>query len=252
MPRYDIASHRLYVLADLAEGAIAPLDPAQLNYLLNVLRMEAGAKLLAFNGRDGEWLVELVQPTRKTALLKALEQTRPQSVTSRITYAFAPLKSARLDYIVQKAVEMGAGTIVPVLTQRTQVHRLKEERLAANAIEAAEQCGVLAIPRMDPEVKFTAWLKDLSAQTLLVFCDEDAEIADPITALRAHHGAEHITVLIGPEGGFDPREREMLLAHTRLCRISLGPRILRADTAAVAAMALVQVALGDWCTAPSA
>ena len=248
MARYDFASQRLFVNADLSAGKTVPLEREQINYLVNVLRMETGAKVLIFNGRDGEWLAELVQPTRKTAVLNTLEQTRAQTPPSRITYAFAPLKSARLDYIVQKAVEMGVSAMVPVLTQRTQVNRLKDERLFANAIEAAEQCGILSLPVIHPECKFAQWLRDLPATSLLVFCDEDAEAKDPIVALRAHRGAQEIVVLIGPEGGFDPREREALLARAGTCRLSLGPRILRADTAAVAALAAVQIALGDWVT----
>ena len=245
MARYDFATHRLYVTGALAAEAVLPLEPAQTNYLLNVLRMEEGAKLLAFNGRDGEWLTELKKPTRKTAVLVAREQTRPQEPAGPIRYAFAPLKSARLDYIVQKAVEMGAGRIVPVLTQRTQVSRLKEDRLVANAIEAAEQCGVLSLPAIEAEVKLAPFLAHLSPQTLLIFCDEDTEIADPVAALVMHRGAEDVVVLIGPEGGFTAEEREMILRHARICRLSLGPRILRADTAAVAALALVQAVLGD-------
>lgn len=246
MARYDFASHRLFVDYPLAIGVDAPLNPAQTNYLLNVLRMSAGAKLLVFNGREGEWRAELAQPTRKTAVLRLIERVRAQEAAPPVRHAFAPLKAARLDYLVQKAVEMGAGRIVPVLTQRTQVSRLKEERLQANAIEAAEQCGILAVPEIEPEVKLPVFLAGLPADELLVFADEDAEIADPVAALRAAPGAGHVTVLIGPEGGFTPEERALILRHAKLCRLSLGPRILRADTAAVAAMALVQAVLGDW------
>lgn len=245
MARYDIATHRLFVSGDLAPERVLPLEPGQMNYLLNVLRMEEGAKLLVFNGRDGEWRASLGKPTRKTAVLHILDQTRPQTPAGRIRYAFAPLKAARLDYMVQKAVEMGAASLIPVLTQRTQVSRLKDERLAANAIEAAEQCGVLSLPAIEAEVKLAPFLAQLSSQTLLIFCDEDTEIADPIAALVMHRGAEDIVVLIGPEGGFTAEEREMILRHARICRLSLGPRILRADTAAVAALALVQAVLGD-------
>lgn len=246
MPRHDFASQRLAVRGPLSSGATLALDPGQMNYLTNVLRMEAGAKLLVFNGQDGEWLAELVQPSRKIAAIRAIERLRAQPAPSPITYAFAPLKSARLDYLVQKAVEMGAGVLVPVLTRRTQVSRLKAERLQANVIEAAEQCGVLALPEIRPEIRFPEWLKALPAGQLLVFCDEDAEPADPVTLLRGHAGHQGIVVLVGPEGGFDPAEREALLARENSCRISLGPRILRADTAAVAALAVVQTALGDW------
>lgn len=246
MARYDFASHRLFVAGDLAQGALVPVDAAQMNYLLNVLRMEEGACLLAFNGRDGEWQAEVRKPTRKTAVLAILARTRPQTPPGPIRYAFAPLKSARLDYMVQKAVEMGAGRIVPVITQRTQVSRLKAERLAANAIEAAEQCGILAPPEIEPEMKLAAFLAALKPDELLIFADEDAEGADPVATLAAAPDAARVTVLIGPEGGFTPEERAAILRHAPLCRLSLGPRILRADTAGVATLALAQGVLGDW------
>jgi 16S rRNA (uracil1498-N3)-methyltransferase len=245
MARYDFATHRLHVPVDLVAGALVPLEPGQQNLLLNVLRMEAGAKVHVFNGRDGEWCAEVRQPTRKTAVLALLEQTRPQTAQGTIRYAFAPLKSARLDYMVQKAVEMGAARLVPVLTQHTQVSRLKPERLQANAIEAAEQCGLLTLPVIEPEIRLAGFLAGLPAETLLVFCDEAADIADPVAALHAAGKASAISVLIGPEGGFTTGERADILKHPRLCRLSLGPRILRADTAGVAALALVQAVLGD-------
>ncbi len=245
MARYDFASHRLFIVGDLAEALVVALDAAQMNYLLHVLRMEEGAKVLVFNGRHGEWLAEVKKSTRKTAVLSILQQTRAQHPPGAIRYAFAPLKAARLDYMVQKAVEMGAGRLSPVITQRSQVSRLKEERLTANAIEAAEQCGILSLPAIDPEQKLAAFLTTLKPGELLVFCDEDAEIADPVAALRAAGQAATITVLIGPEGGFTPEERAAILMHPLVCRLSLGPRILRADTAAVAALALVQATLGD-------
>ncbi|MCA1953474.1 MAG: 16S rRNA (uracil(1498)-N(3))-methyltransferase [Hyphomicrobiales bacterium] len=246
MARYDFASHRLFVDYPLAAGTDAPVTREQANYLLNVLRMAEGAKLLVFNGRDGEWRAELRQPNRRTAVLHLIEQTRPQTPPAGLRHAFAPLKAARLDYLVQKAVEMGAGRLAPVITQRTQVSRLKAERLAANAIEAAEQCGILALPEIEPETRLPAFLAGLAAEELLVFADEDAEVADPLALLTAAPAAERITLLIGPEGGFTAEERAAILKHPRLCRLSLGPRILRADTAAVAALALVQAVRGDW------
>ncbi|HRE20933.1 MAG TPA: 16S rRNA (uracil(1498)-N(3))-methyltransferase [Rhabdaerophilum sp.] len=246
MARYDFATHRLFVAGNYGPEMVLPLEAGQINYLLNVLRMEEGAKLLAFNGIDGEWRAELNKPTRKTAVLKLIERVRTQEPVGPIRYAFAPLKSARLDYIIQKAVEMGAGSLVPVITQRTQMTRLKADRLFANAVEAAEQCGILSVPAIEDEVKLAAFLRSLKAGELLIFCDEDAEIADPLAALRAAPDHKSVTVLIGPEGGFTEEEREAILCHKPLCRLSLGPRILRADTAAVAAMALVQGVLGDW------
>lgn len=246
MARYDFATHRLHVPVDLAPDAVVPLEPAAMNYLLNVLRMEEGARLLVFNGRDGEWEALLRKPTRKTAVLALQRQTRPQDIAGRITYAFAPLKAARLDYMVQKAVEMGAARLVPVLTQRTQVSRLKDERLLANVIEAAEQCGILAVPVVAPEIRLDRFLAQCPASELLVFCDEDAEIVDPVATLRSRPAPAGITVLVGPEGGFTPEERAMILNHPGILRLSLGPRILRADTAAVAVLALVQAVHGDW------
>ncbi|WP_284178332.1 16S rRNA (uracil(1498)-N(3))-methyltransferase [Rhabdaerophilum sp. SD176] len=246
MARYDFATHRLYVPADLSPDAVVPLEPGALNYLLNVLRMDEGSRLLVFNGRDGEWEATLRKPTRKTAVLVLQRQTRPQEATGRIRYAFAPLKSARLDYLVQKAVEMGVARLTPVLTQRTQVHRLKDERLQANIVEAAEQCGVLALPALEPEIRLERFLAVLPPEEMLVFCDEDADITDPVIALRQRQPLAGITVLVGPEGGFTDEERARALAHPGLLRLSLGPRILRADTAAVAVLALVQSVYGDW------
>jgi 16S rRNA (uracil1498-N3)-methyltransferase len=251
MARYDFATHRLFVPGIYGPDAKLPLEREAMNYLLNVLRMSEGAKLLVFNGEAGEWLGTLHQPTRKTAVITLERQTRPQPLAGRVGYAFAPLKAARLDYMVQKAVETGAARLTPVLTQRTQISRLKEDRISANAIEAAEQCGVLALPEVKPEVKLHSFLAGLEAETLLVFADEDADIENPIEALRAARDSGSnkvsgaIEVLVGPEGGFTADERALILKHPNLCRLSLGPRILRADTAAVAALTLVQATLGD-------
>ncbi len=247
MARIDFQSQRLFVEAGLGHEAMVPLDRAQANYLLNVLRFKPGDPLLVFNGLDGEWRATLAEVGRKAASLHVVERTRPQPAPSLITSCFAPLKHARLDYMVQKAVEMGAGVLQPVLTQHTQANRLNLERMRANAIEAAEQCGVLALPEIRPEVKFERWLADRGDE-LLVFCDEDAEGADALALLSdvRRSGPCQVEVLIGPEGGFSTRERNALLAQPRVVRLPLGPRILRADTAAVAALALVQASLGDW------
>lgn len=250
MPAYDFHSPRLYLDAALSEGAVAPLDPTQAHYLQHVLRLNVGAEVLAFNGRDGEWRARLAAPARRTLALEMVAQTRPQTAPGDLAYLFAPLKHARLDYMVQKAVEMGASRLSPVLTRYTQVTRLNGERMRANAIEAAEQCGVLSIPEIAAPAPLTAALEALSPAALLVFCDEAAEIADPVAALRAAAPAagtpRPLAVLIGPEGGFAPEERAALSARPDSVRLALGPRILRADTAAVAALALVQAVLGDW------
>jgi 16S rRNA (uracil1498-N3)-methyltransferase len=245
LARYDFTSHRLYVEADLAAGLPVALDRAQANYLINVLRLSVGAELLLFNGRDGEWRARIVEANKRNCLTEAVAQTRPQTTASDIWYCFAPLKAARLDYIVQKAVEMGAGRIVPMLTRHTQVSRLNVARLRANVIEAAEQCGVLNVPDTTDEMRLDRLLAALPAERRVIFCDENAETTNPLAALGAAANAP-LAVLIGPEGGFAAEERAMLLARPGTLRLSLGPRILRADTAGVAAMALVQATMGDW------
>lgn len=249
MHPYDFSSHRLYVDAPLAQDARIALDHAQVNYIRNVLRLSAGDTILVFNGRDGEWRATVADSTRKSVGLIALMEIRPQPAACDLQYLFAPLKHARLDYMVQKAVEMGASRLSPVLTRRTQVSRVNAERIKANAIEAAEQCGILCLPEIDPVRELEAVLGAWEADRLLVFCDEDAPVRDPFSALRPHVEAgrpRSLAVVIGPEGGFDPKERNLLLALPQALRLSLGPRILRADTAAVAALALIQAELGDW------
>lgn len=241
----DFTKHRLYSEAPLAAGAVLELARDQANYLLNVLRLRSGDTILAFNGRDGEWLCAIRAEGRKQASLEALSQARPQPPASDLVYLFAPLKHARLDYMAQKAVEMGAGVLQPVLTRFTQVSRLNLDRLAANAVEAAEQCGILALPQIRAEQPLAAALAALEPERLLIFCDEALEPRSPVAALQeASRGP--LAVLIGPEGGFDESERALILQRERVLRLSLGPRILRADTAAVAALAVVQATLGDW------
>jgi len=241
----DFTKHRLHVGAPLADGARLDLARDQANYLLNVLRLRDGDTILVFNGRDGEWLCAVRAEGRKQATLAALRQVRAQPPAPDLVYLFAPLKHARLDYMAQKAVEMGAGVLQPVLTRFTQVSRLNLERLAANAIEAAEQCGILALPDIRPERTLAAALAALEPERLLIFCDEAAAADSPVAALRRARPAP-LAVLIGPEGGFDEAERILIRQREPTLRLSLGPRILRADTAAVAALALVQATLGDW------
>jgi 16S rRNA (uracil1498-N3)-methyltransferase len=245
MPDYDFRSSRLYVSAPLAAGAVVPLEAGQAHYLGNVLRLKAGAGVLVFNGRDGEWNATLEGTKRLTAVGVGI-QTRPQTVAADLHYLFAPLKSARLDYMVQKAVEMGVSRLVPVMTRHGQVGRVNAERMRKNAIEAAEQCGILVLPEIAPPVALLRYLADREEARHLVFCDEAAEIADPVATLGALKPGLPLAVLIGPEGGFAEQERAALLQRPNVVRIALGPRILRADTAAVAALALVQAVLGDW------
>lgn len=249
MPMPDLPKHRLYLDSALVQDAPVPLEREQANYLLNVLRLRDGDGVLVFNGRDGEWLAEIVPEGRKQASLRPRRQVRRQTLVPNLHYLFAPLKHARLDYMAQKAVEMGAGVLQPVLTRRTQVSRLNIERLRANAIEAAEQCGILALPDIRSEQALDAALADLEPERLLIFCDEDMAAASPVSALAERPPAP-LALLIGPEGGFDDEERQRVLSRPNTMRISLGPRILRADTAAVAALALVQATLGDWVSTP--
>ena len=251
MPRYDFRSPRLFVGSPLDAGAEVALDAGQANYLLNVLRLKTGAEVLVFNGQDGEWRAALIPAGKKASRLAVTEQTRPQPASCDLHYLFAPLKHARLDYVVQKAVEMGASRLQPVITRHTQVQRVNLERMRANATEAAEQCGILAIPEIGAPLAFDAFARAWTPDRLLVFCDEDAEVKDPVAALSAARadalvGPTPITLLVGPEGGFAEEERATLLKLPNVLRLALGPRILRADTAAVAALALVQAVLGDW------
>ncbi|MDF0494375.1 16S rRNA (uracil(1498)-N(3))-methyltransferase [Bradyrhizobium yuanmingense] len=246
MPSHDFRAPRLFVDAPLAQDAKVALDRDQSNYLGNVLRLAAGAEVLAFNGRDGEWQAAIEGRKRPDSLV-ILQQTRLQDRLADLTYVFAPLKHARLDYMVQKAIEMGAAALHPVLTRFTQASRVNTERMRANVVEAAEQCGILSIASVAEPVPLERFLSQRPAERLLIFCDEAAEVQDPIQSLQgAREVGRGIDVLIGPEGGFAEEERALLLRQPKILRLALGPRIMRADTAAVAALALVQAVLGDW------
>ncbi|KGT80933.1 16S rRNA methyltransferase [Bradyrhizobium japonicum] len=246
MPSHDFRAPRLFVDVPLAQDARVPLDREQSNYLGNVLRLAAGAEVLAFNGRDGEWQAAIEGRKRPDGLV-ILQQTRPQDRLAELAYVFAPLKHARLDYMVQKAIEMGAATLQPVLTRFTQASRVNTERMRANVVEAAEQCGILSIATVAEPVPLDRYLSQRPADRLLIFCDEAAEVQNPIRSLeKARSAGQGIDVLIGPEGGFAEEERALLLRQPKILRLALGPRIMRADTAAVAALALVQAVLGDW------
>jgi 16S rRNA (uracil1498-N3)-methyltransferase len=246
MPELDFRAPRLFVDAPLSVGQSVALERSQSNYLGNVLRLAAGETVLTFNGRDGEWRAEIAGRKRPDSLT-IMAQTRPQDRLPDIAYVFAPLKHARLDYMVQKAVEMGASRLLPVLTRFTGVSRVNSERMRANVVEAAEQCGILSLADVAEPVALDRYLSQRDPKRLLVFCDEAAEAESPLRALQADSAASGgIDILIGPEGGFAEEERTALLRQPHTLRLSLGPRILRADTAGVAALALVQATLGDW------
>ena len=244
----DFTSTRLFVRAALAADAEIALDAKQANYLVNVLRLRDGESVLVFNGIDGEWRAVLAASGRKAWRLAIADRTRPQPLAPDLHYLFAPLKHARLDYMVEKAVEMGAGRLRPVLTRHGQVTRVNRERMEANAIEAAEQCGILSIPLVDEPMSLADVLARWPAEEgkrRLIFCDEGEKSSDPVAVLSAL-ARSPLAVLVGPEGGFAEDERATLRASPFVTAISLGPRILRADTAAVAALAVVQAVVGDW------
>ena len=259
MPRTDFRTPRIYVDSALAGGGEVPLDRDQANYLVNVLRLTQGDNVLLFNGRDGEWQAALSGTGKRSLSATVGELKREQPEPNDLHFLFAPLKHARLDYLVQKAVEMGVSRIQPVMTKHTQVARLNLDRMRANVVEAAQQCGVLSVPEVSEPVAFKTIAGSIDAGRMLVFCDEDAEVQDPVVALAKARPtgtallpaanarqALALAVLIGPEGGFSEDERETLKKRPNVVRIALGPRILRADTAAVAALTLVQTVLGDW------
>ncbi|NRA98636.1 MAG: 16S rRNA (uracil(1498)-N(3))-methyltransferase [Rhodobacteraceae bacterium] len=233
---------RLYVDHPLAAGQSVPLVREQANYLFNVMRLKPGDGLSLINGRDGEWVAQVAQAGKRAGVLAVTEQTAPLQEPPDLWLVFAPIKKARTDFIVEKAAEMGAARIMPVQTEFTNSERIRRDRLQAHAIEAVEQCGGTFVPEVTDLVSLQVLLADWSPERRILWADED--LAGPVAELTAHAGPW--AILIGPEGGFSPQERDMLRAKPFVHSVSLGPRILRADTAAVAAMALWQQALGDW------
>jgi 16S rRNA (uracil1498-N3)-methyltransferase len=245
MAVHDFKSQRLYVENSLEQGKAFDALREQANYLLNVLRMKDGDSILVFNGKDGEWRAKVEEKGRKKCNLVPVEQIRPQPIPPRLVYCFAPLKQARLDYMVQKAVEMGVGVLQPVITQFTQAREVKAKRLHSNAVEAAEQCGILTLPEIREPLSIREMVTQLDDKTYLVFCDEAQTNQNAISLLEAKRN-ETMALLIGPEGGFSDEERELLAQRSNVIKLGLGPRILRADTAAVAALAILQAHAGDW------
>jgi 16S rRNA (uracil1498-N3)-methyltransferase len=235
---------RLYVSGFVPHQPII-LSTDQNHYLIHVMRKKVDDPLLIFDNGQGEWLARITLITKKEVTLVACEQTRLPASGADIWYLFAPLKAARLDYLIQKATELGASTLIPVITQRTQVSRLKIERLTANAIEAAEQCGLTHVPDVYPETNLAKALDSLATNRVLIFADEDTPCVSPVEALRGIPQGMPCAVLVGPEGGFDDDERALIMRHHNTLRLSLGSRIVRADTAAVMALTLVQALIGD-------
>lgn len=247
MPRTHKNLNRTFVNLPIVRDEDLNLTSVQTNHIINVLRKRVGDELIVFNGIDGAWIGKIAKAGKKSATIIPCEQTSPQTKANDIWYGFAPLKSARLDYMVQKATEMGVAAIQPIITQYTQVRRIKHERLQANIIEAAEQCEILNVPSLLAEIKLenliNGW-KEAHGERKLILADENMSASSPAEILGAFKG-QPVGLLIGPEGGFSDEERKMLLAKEFVVPISLGPRILRADTAAIAGLTLIQSIIGD-------
>ncbi|MEL0438251.1 16S rRNA (uracil(1498)-N(3))-methyltransferase [Phycobacter sp. K97] len=239
------AKIRLYVEHPLGAGQTIPVDRDQAHYLFGVMRLGAGAQVALFNGRDGEWRAEVAEAGKRSGVLVCREQTRPLQMPPDLWLLFAPIKKARTDFIVEKAAEMGAARILPVQTEFTNSERIRQDRLQAHAVEAAEQCGGTYVPEVVDLQKLSRLLDHWPEERQLMFCDE-AEVGNALQLAAEQYKGAPWAILIGPEGGFSEAERRRLHALPQSHVVSLGPRILRADTAAVAAMTLWQQALGDW------
>ncbi len=246
----DRAKIRLYVDHPLGEGQRVPLSREQAHYLFGVMRQAVGARVALFNGADGEWQAEVVEAGKRAGSLKCIAQSAPQQMPPDLWLLFAPIKKARTDFIVEKAAEMGAARICPVQTEFTNSERIRQDRLQAHAVEAAEQCGGTFVPPVDDLQKLSKVLDNWSDDRQVIFCDEtmvgQRSVLSPVGPENVASGPQTWAILIGPEGGFSERERARLRALRQAHPISLGPRILRADTAAVAALTLFQTTLGDW------
>ncbi|KII14518.1 16S rRNA (uracil(1498)-N(3))-methyltransferase [Phaeobacter sp. S60] len=239
------AKIRLYVEHPLGAGQSVPLDRDQAHYLFGVMRQAVGAQLLLFNGEDGEWRAEVAEASKRSGVLICQEQTRPLVLPPDLWLLFAPIKKARTDFIVEKAAEMGAARILPVQTEFTNSDRIRQDRLQAHAVEAAEQCGGTYVPEVADLQKLSRVLDHWPEERQLMFCDE-AEVGSALALASETAAQVPWAILIGPEGGFSEAERKRLHALPQSHVVSLGPRILRADTAAVAALTVWQQRYGDW------
>jgi 16S rRNA (uracil1498-N3)-methyltransferase len=235
---------RLFVEAPLSEGARVEPSAQQAHYLLHVMRARTGNRVAVFNGREGEWFAEIGEVSRRTCALTCIRQTAPQGEVPDLWLVFAPIKKTAADYVAQKATELGVRVLQPVFTRRTIVHRINGERMRANAIEAAEQSGRLTVPEVREAIELPKLLANWPADRRILFCDEGGGAPIAETLVTAAPGAW--AVLTGPEGGFDPAERDLIRANPLAVPVSLGGRILRADTAALAALSIWQAIRGDW------
>lgn len=237
---------RLHVDHPLSARERVTLSREQAHYLFGVMRLAVGADVSLFNGTDGEWRARIVAATKKGGVLDCVEQTKPLLLPPDLWLVFAPIKKDRTSFIVEKATELGAARICPMQTEFTQsANRVRQDKLQAHALEAAEQCGGTYVPHVDDVQKFAAILDGWDPARRILFCDE-AMVGDRVTLPITPGPITPWAIFIGPEGGFSNQERDRLRAMDSAHPISLGPRILRADTAAVAAMTLWQTTLGDW------
>jgi 16S rRNA (uracil1498-N3)-methyltransferase len=243
------ARARLFVSDELAAGISIQPSREQQHYLLTVMRCRDGDPVLVFNGRDGEWQTEVQREGRRDCQLLVRHETRRQTSSPDLWLLFAPVKKARLDFIAQKASEMGCSRIWPVRTDHCQVSRVNDDRMLANAVEAAEQTERLDIAEIMPFTDLVAALDACKADRHIIFCDEASAGAGDMNAVRVLTAAAPVAkaaIVIGPEGGFSEDERELISNRQNSLKLSLGPRILRADTAAIAALACFQSVCGDW------
>ena len=240
---------RLFVLDDLAPGARVPLGADPARYLIAVMRQSVGDALLLFNGRDGEWRARIAQTGKRGAVLEAEVRTRPQMVGPDLDLLISLVKRTRLETIIEKAAELGARRVRLVITRRTNADHANVARLQAIATEAAEQTGRLDVPEVVAPERLDRVITGWEDGRALVFCDEAGDASPMLHGLRG--GGGPAAILIGPEGGFDPAERDQLRAAAFTTPVSLGPRILRADTAAISALTLWQAAVGDWTACPA-
>ncbi len=239
---------RLYVENSLPGNGLITLDQDQSHYLANVMRLSPGDQVALFNGKDGEWAAVIVTAKKREVTIRIENRTKEQVSEPDVWLVFAPIKKARIDFIAQKATELGASHLQPILTHRTNVDRVKTERLQANALEAAEQCERLTVPTVSEPVKLEKLLDSWPEDRRIMFCDEDLSgqsAHEVLAGLTAEHSGPW-AIFIGPEGGFDDEERKKIKSMQQTHVVSLGPRVLRADTAAMAALSLWQSALGDW------
>ena len=246
----DLPKIRLFCTHPLSDNAPIPLDLKQNHYLQHVMRKKMGDAIIVFNGQDGEWLATLDHLAKKSGSATAIRQLRPQQNEPDVWLVFAPVKNVALHFLAQKSTELGASALVPVITDHTIVSRVNTDKLHANAIEAAEQCERLTVPTIHASQRLDQFLSSLPPERTLIFCDESGQGKPIIEALSSQPEHASYAILIGPEGGFSSRELEMLHSHPHIVPVGLGPRILRADTAALSALACFQACCGDGDTTP--